>query len=157
MELGELANEQRSWKFWSNKRSPRLITNRGTADVFGAPVIEEYNPLLEEYVDCLHFILSIGLELNLDDIKYVKANPESDLVITFVECNTYASDVLQDYFEDDFILINESYINLFAKFKGLGEVLGFTWDQVEQAYLEKIRLTTRDRRVATNENKLYLP
>ena len=41
VELGELANETRCFKFWSTKKP-------SSNDV-----------ILEEYVDCLHFILSI--------------------------------------------------------------------------------------------------
>ncbi|WP_338971405.1 dUTP diphosphatase [Spiroplasma endosymbiont of Panorpa germanica] len=48
VELGEFINEERSFKFWSQKpASPR-------------------NVLLEEYIDGLHFILSIGLEIGFD-------------------------------------------------------------------------------------------
>ena len=44
VELGELANETRCFKFWSKK----------------AP--SEKQIILEEYVDNIHFLLSIGLE-----------------------------------------------------------------------------------------------
>src|SRR5699024_6894313 len=49
VELGELANElPEVFKFWSNKKN-------------------NYKKALEEYCDCLHFILSIGLEHNFDE------------------------------------------------------------------------------------------
>ena len=54
------------------------------------------NPLLEEYVDCLHFILSIGLELvidptlNWDDIT----TDESDITRKFL-------DITQESFADE--------------------------------------------------------
>src|SRR5690625_5163995 len=61
VELGELANEWRGFKFWSEDQEPR------TEICYGPPEIPDVcvysNPLLEEYVDCLHFILSIGLGL----------------------------------------------------------------------------------------------
>ena len=44
VELGELANETRCFKFWSQKPSSDKAV------------------VLEEYVDSIHFLLSIGLE-----------------------------------------------------------------------------------------------
>src|SRR6185437_10161779 len=47
VELAELANETRCFKFWSTKGpSERAV-------------------ILEEYVDSIHFILSLGIEKNL--------------------------------------------------------------------------------------------
>src|SRR6185312_3767022 len=75
VELGELANEWRGFKFWSNKQSPAIRPSNP---------IEHGNPMLEEYVDCLHFILSIGLELHpkimhMEWSKYLNARVK-DLV-----------------------------------------------------------------------------
>lgn len=47
VEIAELANETRCFKFWSNRGPSSKET------------------ILEEYVDCLHFILTIGLEKKL--------------------------------------------------------------------------------------------
>src|SRR5690606_9793852 len=82
VELGELANEWRGFKFWSKDQEPRIKDYKQTKckwcngsgdDGTGVcpdckssgDVYKEYNPLLEEYVDCLHFILSIGLEIGV--------------------------------------------------------------------------------------------
>src|SRR5699024_7253229 len=52
VELGELANElPEVFKFWSNKKN-------------------NYKKALEEYCDCLHFILSIGNEWSLSDMIF---------------------------------------------------------------------------------------
>src|SRR5579875_595315 len=74
VELGELANEWRGFKFWSEDQEPRL-SNPNCDLCEGSGVYEKVtdmpdypevltcvcaSPLLEEYVDCLHFILSIG-------------------------------------------------------------------------------------------------
>lgn len=48
VEIGELANETRCFKYWSNKPA------------------SEREVILEEYVDGLHFILSIGIDLGID-------------------------------------------------------------------------------------------
>src|SRR5690606_4443541 len=66
VELGECANEWRGFKKWSNDQKPRTNEPYHTYEVFKGeqvPSVEYRNPLLEEYVDCLHFILSIGLEI----------------------------------------------------------------------------------------------
>src|SRR5690625_5804429 len=52
VELGELANElPEVFKFWSNKKN-------------------NYKKALEEYCDCLHFILSIGNEIDIKQWDY---------------------------------------------------------------------------------------
>src|SRR5690606_25251306 len=88
VELGELANEWRGFKFWSKDQEPRTKVKKvcetcggeryilisesfgfdKCSDCDGKGDFGETNPLLEEYVDCLHFILSIGLELGMDEI-----------------------------------------------------------------------------------------
>src|SRR5206468_12486735 len=61
VELGECANEWRGFKYWSNNRQQRI---KAIERDFVKEWDEiERNPLLEEYVDCLHFILSIGLSI----------------------------------------------------------------------------------------------
>lgn len=95
------------------------------------------NPLLEEYVDCLHFILSIGLEIgdaNFDvdsRNEYVKSdfgNRKMDITEQFVSLNWLVGCILENkihYEQTLFELIN------------LGEMLGFSWEQVEEAYNAK--------------------
>src|SRR5690625_2038703 len=61
VELGELANKYRGFKFWSEDQEPNTKVYYGPPEL---PDVGTYkNPLLEEYVDCLHFILSIGNNL----------------------------------------------------------------------------------------------
>jgi dimeric dUTPase (all-alpha-NTP-PPase superfamily) len=162
VELGELAQEWRGFKYWSKDQKPRtelwkdcnFCGGRGFVSPANYPYghqritcIEcrgesqfKTNPLLEEYVDCLHFILSIGLELGIDDIHHLIADKESDLLYTFVDINEHSTTLLQYYLEGNDIDQTIVYVNLFEKFIGLGEMLGFTWEQVEQAYLEKNKI-----------------
>src|SRR5438067_2344368 len=65
VELGECANEQRTWKYWSKDQAPRV--NKARKPYMDLEDAEFYNPLLEEYVDGLHFVLEIGLELHAVD------------------------------------------------------------------------------------------
>jgi dimeric dUTPase (all-alpha-NTP-PPase superfamily) len=90
------------------------------------------NPLLEEYVDCLGFILTIGLELvidptlNWDDIT----TDESDITRKFLDITSRILEV--DQWEN-----TDSWEELFEEFYLLGKLLGFTWEQVEEAYYAK--------------------
>ncbi|WP_291634424.1 dUTP diphosphatase [Clostridium sp.] len=112
VELGELANETRCFKFWSIKLP-------STKDV-----------ILEEYVDCLHFILSIGLEKNFADItlntKYITCELSQQFLNLYVNIS-------------DFIICSsiDNYLNIFQNFLSLGENLGFSKEDIENAYLYK--------------------
>ncbi|MCY9674648.1 dUTP diphosphatase [Bacillus pumilus] len=141
VELAECANEWRGFKFWSNDQQPRtcIINKKGETS-------RDYykNPLLEEYVDCLHFILSIG---NLT--KYSKNNDVNDL-----KRNTLEASGVKAFLElfKEITFFNEErkvskntigltrimiYERIFWRFNELGIALGFTPEQIEQAYMDK--------------------
>ena len=154
VELGELANEWRGFKYWSNDQKPRRAVyeiceyceGRKTLGFqqescwycggTGLQVVKR--PLLEEYVDCLHFTLSIGLELNFTDIDVWKVK-ETTTTNRFIECfGTIYNIHFQKTVNSEVPRV--MYEHLFAYFIGLGEMLGFTLVQVEQAYYKKNRL-----------------
>lgn len=120
VELGELANETRCFKFWSNKKP------------------SEQHVILEEYVDCLHFVLSIGITLNFYDMGLIASHEgqeglaKNNNAVTekFVELFRCISDFSGKH---QFV----DYAGLSLEFLELGEMLGFTADQVMQAYLDK--------------------
>ena len=142
VELAECANEWRGFKHWSNDREPRtkhpLETSPNGAFRKGG------NPLLEEYVDCLHFILSIGNRIGYSDKNTKKLEGGT------LRSNLDVADqvgVFSDVFEA-IAMVNEdislsrlgpkaSYAILFRRFNSLGKMLGFTPDQIEAAYMEK--------------------
>lgn len=159
VELGECANEWRGFKKWSNDQEPRTFKREKCPycaeqgiSVYSPPRFEQHwcetcagytvidkNPLLEEYVDCLHFILSIGLELaeewiieeDYEVYRYVQgARNVENTIEQFLVVNKELA-----YFSVDYDVIH--YVELVSQFLGLGEMLGFTWKQVEQAYLSK--------------------
>lgn len=112
VEIGELANETRCFKYWS-KKGP-----------------SEKSIILEEYVDCIHFILSIGIEKNYEDVLLdIKKNNFS---ITDQFLNIYI-DI------NDFIVCQskDHYITLFEDFLSLGISLNFTEEDITNKYLEK--------------------
>ncbi|AZJ43655.1 dUTP diphosphatase [Bacillus velezensis] len=142
VELAECANEWRGFKHWSNDREPRTkhpleVSPNGAFRRGG-------NPLLEEYVDCLHFILSIGNRLG-----YLKNNESVDELKRTTTKGTGVHafmDVFNAivYLNDEVIcttidneLAHYNYENLFSLFNALGETLGFTPEQIEAAYMEK--------------------
>ena len=138
VELAECAQESRCFKYWSNDQEPRTkAMKRPTMNYEDA---EWYNPLLEEYVDCLHFILSIGLDLRMDevadelDLEYVCR----DIIDCFVYLNSDITDLYYVRENDD--VNSDFYESLFSKFIRLGKLLGFTWEQIEKAYLEKNKI-----------------
>jgi len=129
VELGELANEWRGFKFWSKNQAPRIIALKGST--MNYEYKEFYNPLLEEYVDGIHFILSIGNDLKID-IREWSIEPFKNKTILDQFSQTYQviSDLQYDPNKIDLVIVLEHFIVL-------GEMLGFTWLEIEQAYYEK--------------------
>lgn len=112
VELGELANETRCFKFWSNKE-------RSNEDI-----------ILEEYVDGIHFILSLGIVKGL--IYHNKSvmnstQSETELFnIVFENCVWFKNEPSQP-----------RYNQLFESYLTLGLKLGFTEQDVFDAYIKK--------------------
>lgn len=135
VELGECANEWRGFKFWSEDREPR--THHVEA---GMTYGTFRNLLLEEFVDCLHFILSIGLEIKADRIDYFETMKIHDRFgIDYRESNLTKQFSLVFYFVSELESMNGSdeYSAILLSFVRLGEMLDFTWEQIEAAYMEK--------------------
>ncbi|HET7627840.1 MAG TPA: dUTP diphosphatase [Bacillales bacterium] len=111
VELGELANETRCFKFWSLKPA------------------SDRNVILEEYVDGLHFILSLGLSFAYD-WKPESVEGEETLVSAFLRT-----------FERIAAFRNaptEHHYNvLFSTYLMLGEQLGFSGVDIQSAYEDK--------------------
>lgn len=165
VEMGELANEWRGFKFWSEDQGPRtehicelcggrkeisslaesepLGETNEAYDVFEVdvecPLCEGYdsdkNPLLEEYVDCLHFMLSIGLDLGMKDVAVGKHMTET-VVDQFIELNYQIYLVLQRS-EVAVERGHHQWLLFLDLFMGLGEMIGFTTEQIEEAYFDK--------------------
>lgn len=111
VELGELANETRCFKFWSNKpRSSKQI-------------------ILEEFVDGVHFILSLGL------VKGLTFSAEVE------EATLDETDQFNKVFESSILFKNKPtqvhYNELFISFLQLGKLLGFDEADIQKAYYEK--------------------
>ncbi|MBY6268012.1 dUTP diphosphatase [Parageobacillus thermoglucosidasius] len=99
VELGEFANEARWFKHWSNDRKPRIFKRENCPDClkkgfsrYNPPKEDDYwcetcagslvidkNPLLEEYVDCLHFFLSLANSKGWNELMYLPEEAFHDL------------------------------------------------------------------------------
>jgi dimeric dUTPase (all-alpha-NTP-PPase superfamily) len=115
VEFGELANETRCFKFWSTKKP-------SSSDV-----------ILEEYVDCLHFILGLGIEKDFQNITPEVKNVTSELSEQFL--NLYIN--VTDFIKCPSI---NNYLNIFENFLALGGNLGFCEEDIENAYLHKNKI-----------------
>lgn len=150
VELAECANEHRGFKFWSENQKPRVkkeikceccegtgIIDDESCLTYVGGIVGQENPLLEEYVDVLHFVLSIGNDLiHRKDINEIDRSK-----------NSYSKqDNVTDQFNMLFSIyselwnhgeIDDPYHDVICVFMDLGEMLGFTWEQIEQAYTDK--------------------
>jgi dimeric dUTPase (all-alpha-NTP-PPase superfamily) len=135
VEVGECANEWRGFKYWSKNQEPRTFESILTD---GSPTGLIYkNPLLEEYVDGLHFVLQLGIELEFDSKDYpflhehnIEVYTETDGTRQFI--SLYRS-IDEFYVQEDL----ESYEEVFLYYIGLSKHFNFTWEQIEQAYMDK--------------------
>ncbi|KQB91906.1 dUTPase [Geobacillus sp. PA-3] len=155
VELGELVNEHRGFKYWSHDQEPRRAVyeiceyceGRKTLGFqqescwycggTGLQVIKR--PLLEEFADCLHFLLSIGNDININEV-YEDYEPkplyfgDGDILGQFIAIYDWINSLYFHRHED---VNGEIYDLVFAYFLGLGEMLGFSWQEIEEAYLQK--------------------
>ncbi|MFT8362933.1 MAG: dUTP diphosphatase [Sporolactobacillus sp.] len=118
VELGELAQEvQGEWKYWKEH------TTRDNARV------------LDEFVDCLHFALSIGLEdadIDLDEIPTLlidDAGSVGCLNGLFVNVERYGESVGCESIK--------FYAYILEGLMKIADYLGFNDDQIEAAYFHK--------------------
>lgn len=132
VELAELAQNWRVFKYWSEDQEPRTYK----FEELDEHQVKEWNPLLEEYVDCLHFILSIGNEKKINDLDITQEDIESNIHENIVKQFSWLFRTSTDIFAHDYKIWN--HVRIFMlEFLALGEMLGFTWEQIEQAYLKK--------------------
>ena len=159
VELGECAQEWRGFKFWSNDQKARTKVENKCLECggkgfdsywtdegemhdqceccCGTGIVGKSNLLLEEYVDCLHFILSIG-----NDMGYSKSYAPfiSELLgadITPLEAFNRTFRSVTRFEAKGTWKQPKDYARMFDDFLLLRNALGFTWEQIEQAYYDK--------------------
>lgn len=170
VELGELANEWRGFKFWSNNQEPTttdicsicnddgfvhamVYESHDTKTTVLCPACKgeksDRNPLLEEYIDCLHFLLSIGNTIGHQDIVIDSDYTEDTALKTFIYLNGKATSLAVDIeVRNQEKHIRENYEIMFNMFIGLGEkYLGFTAPQIMKAYFDKNKVNYERQKV----------
>jgi dimeric dUTPase (all-alpha-NTP-PPase superfamily) len=114
VELGELANETRCFKFWSMKPS------------------SEKAVIVEEFVDGIHFILSLGIECGFENVR-ISSSERHELENAssqFLKVYEYIQRFSNTRMKEDYVHVFESYMKLAG-------ILGLTEAEIEQAYIEK--------------------
>ncbi len=113
VELSELANEVRCFKFWSLKEP------------------SSNNIILEEFVDCFHFIVSLGLTMHADFMKvdFKDNSCDSCLTTQFTNIISMCSNLTIENLN--------LYYDLFNEINTLAFNLGFTSNEIYDAYISK--------------------
>jgi len=113
VELAEMSNETRCFKYWSVKKS------------------SEKEIVLEEYGDGIHFLLSLGIDLG-DDSEYIEGDDVSASGLVEAILDVFES---VNKLQVDFCLQN--YYVSFSKYLSVAKLLGFTADEIREYYLLK--------------------
>ncbi|HPS18980.1 MAG TPA: dUTP diphosphatase [Bacilli bacterium] len=113
VEVGELANATRCFKYWSNKNG------------------ESRERILDEYADGLHFFLSLGIDINSKKACYNLTKHKDNLSEQFLLIYQNISRFMKK--SDDL-----SYQRAFQSFLNLIPLLGFRFSTIEKAYFKKL-------------------
>ena len=113
VEIGEFANATRCFKYWSNKKS------------------EPQDIVLDEYVDGLHFFLSLGIDIKVNKKQYHYTKKADNLTKQVLE--TYRLAALFYHKQDE-----KSYIKAFQAFINVVPLLKVRWQTIEKAYYKKL-------------------
>lgn len=112
VELSEFVNETKCFKYWSLKpMSAREV-------------------ILEEFGDGIHFLLSLGIDLN-DESEYIESI-DKDVDLTDAVLEIYS---LVNEFRNNFT--KENYLKVFSHYLNAARILGFSSTDIEEYYLLK--------------------
>ncbi|GEK33424.1 dUTP diphosphatase [Kurthia sibirica] len=113
VELGELANETRCFKFWSTKGP--------SADAV----------ILEEFVDSIHFLLSLGIMKGFNDLKeWPEDQREESLTELFLQTQqaiiVFSNDVTRAHYNE-----------IWLCYGAIAKALNFDAQNIMDAYISK--------------------
>jgi dimeric dUTPase (all-alpha-NTP-PPase superfamily) len=114
VEVGEFANETRCFKYWSLKPSSPMET------------------VLEEFVDGIHFILSLGLECGFESIKEIHSVGSHPLSVSEQFLKVYQS--IMNFRTEPTL---NAYKQMFSDYLFLGSLLGIHDKEIKEAYISK--------------------
>lgn len=161
VEICELANEWRGFKFWSKDQKPRteenIIDQTAAGNQIFNIVVGKRNPLLEEYVDCLHFFLSIAVQKEWLEHLYLHEEAIEDrreegldggvggalLEVIFWLSKFHMEKAELPNIKEKLGYSTEVFYfkNAWFVFIAIGMVgFGWTWEQIATAYLEKNKI-----------------
>lgn len=116
VELSEFANEQRCFKYWSNKKC------------------SQKEVLLEEYIDGMHFIISIANTLNLSLIDCnIEIIDLQDMTAAFLQL----FDLTLLFFKNQNL---ESFNKWVSHYYSIALSCGFDDEDIYQGYLRKNKI-----------------
>ena len=113
VEFGEFANATRCFKYWSNKPSEAL-------DI-----------VLDEYVDGLHFFLSLGIDIKAGKKVYHYTKHADNLTKQVLEVYRLSANFYKNQDE-------KSYVKAFQAFINIVPLLKVRWTTIEKAYYKKL-------------------
>lgn len=113
VEVGEMINETKTFKFWSKKPSAEK------------PII------LDEYADGLHFLLSLAIEVGSLKQAYEIVQPVGSLTQATLQVFQSITVLLTSWTPTDVETAFQAYLNLIP-------LLQFTSEEVVEAYFKKL-------------------
>lgn len=115
VELGELANETRCFKYWSLKGP------------------SEKEIIIDEFSDVLHFLLTIGIQLGRPEVSFYDKKTDKSLTQLFLDM--YSDVNVIRALNSKFV-----YIRLYNTLMLIGQELGFSEVDVYTSYLAKNKI-----------------
>lgn len=113
VELGELANATRCFKYWSNKPS------------------EAKEIVMDEYADGLHFLISLGIDAGVKRYTYEQFETEQDLSELFLEMYDKTTRFAKTRKFKEYKVLFETYLKIASR-------LNMTKKDIFDSYLLKL-------------------
>lgn len=113
VELGELANETRCFKYWSTRQNGDMLK------------------IMDEYADGMHFFLSLGIPLHVKKMKYEINDSFQNLTDGFLKTYQLVVDLIDNYDEVHYTNAYQSFLNLAFK-------IGMSVDDIIASYKKKL-------------------
>lgn len=138
VEFAEFLNEHKFFKFWKTDKTPNMVAV--VSEVYETNFIHgrkhrfiaEYKyPLLEEYVDGIHFLLSLGMKRKYH--KYSHAFDALDIETNSLEY--LAMEIFNNPLDSA-----GKWIQCMSDYFYFGHLVGITAKDIEEAYLKKNKI-----------------
>lgn len=144
VEIGECLNEWRAFKFWSSNRKPnekasRKVVTSKKGEVPETYHLVTYNPLMEEYVDGLKFMLSIAnsIEFNVEEVILPPVRVKKGEYKQILREFGLIYGMVTNYKNNIFFYTWE---NIVSEYLLLGRFLGFTNQEIYDGFFQKHKI-----------------